>query len=530
VSPAASGQRGEVVRAAGVVAAATLASRVLGFIRDLVVARAFGAGPVTDAFFVAFRIPNLLRRLLAEGALASAFIPVFTDYLTTRPRDETTRMFRAVAGAMTAVLATVTVAGMAAAPVVVRVMAPGFHADPATGPLTVALTRLMFPYLFLVGLGALVMGILNAQRHFLAPALSPVALNVAIIAAVLLLAPRLERPVFALAVGVLIGGLGQLLVQLPALGRRGLLLPPSAEVRHPAVSRILALMTPVVVGQSAGHLNTLITTMVASFLGGGSVSYLYYADRLMEFPLGVFGVAIATAVLPTLSAQAAGGDRDGLRETLSFALRLAAFISVPAAIGLLVLREPLVRVLYERGAFGAPETAGTATALGCYAVGLVGLVAAKIGTQAFFALGDTRTPVQVAVGAMALNSLLAVALAMPLGAAGLALATSAAGWFNAVVLAWLLRRRLGPSASPASRAGWRRLVLVSAALAAVLVLAVWIWPPPAARSAETVWLAVMIIGSVALYGAAHAALGSEEAGAVRRLARRRLGARWLRDA
>ncbi|HSE94368.1 MAG TPA: murein biosynthesis integral membrane protein MurJ, partial [Methylomirabilota bacterium] len=418
--------RGDVVRAAGVVAGATLASRILGFVRDLVVARAFGAGLVTDAFFVAFRLPNLLRRLLAEGALSSAFIPVFTDYLTTRDRTEAVRMYRAVSGAMLAVLVLVTLAGVALAPLLVRLMAPGFFADPAVGSLTVHLTRLMFPYLLFMGLGALAMGMLNAQRHFLFPALSPVALNLGIIAAVFLLVPHLPRPVLGLAVGVLAGGVGQWAIQLPALAARGMLVRPTLDLRHPAVSRVARLMTPVLVGQSASHLNTLVNTMVASFLGGGRVSYLYYADRLMEFPLGVFGVAIATAVLPTLSEHAAARREPALRETLSFALRLAAFISAPAAAGLLVLREPLVRVLYQRGEFGPAETAGTATALGFYALGLVGLVSAKIGVQAFFALGDTRTPVRVAVGAMGLNSVLAVGLALPLAHGGLALATSCA--------------------------------------------------------------------------------------------------------
>ena len=376
-----------MARAAAVVSAATLASRILGFLRDLVIARAFGAGAATDAFFVAFRLPNLLRRLVAEGALSSAFIPVFTEHVTTRSRAETLRMLRVVTGMMLLILGGLSLLGILAAPWVVRVMAPGFFADPAAGQLTVRLTRLMFPYLFLVGLSALAMGVLNAHRHFLLPALSPVALNIGIIIGAVVIAPRLPEPVVGLGVGVLLGGLGQLLLQVPWLAKRRLLATPRIDFRHPAVRRILGLMAPVVVGQSATHIGTVINTIIASFLAKGSVSYLYYADRLIEFPLGVFGVAIATAVLPTLSEQAARRDKAALRETVSFALRLVTFVSMPAAVGLFVLSEPIVRVLYERGRFGPAETVGTAAAVAMYALGIVGSSIAKILAQAFFAHG-----------------------------------------------------------------------------------------------------------------------------------------------
>jgi putative peptidoglycan lipid II flippase len=513
---------GGVVRAAAVIGAATLVSRILGFLRDLVVAQAFGAGPATDAFFVAFRLPNLLRRVVAEGALSSAFIPVFTEYLTTRSRADLLRMFRAVSGGMLGVLAVLTLAGIVAAPLLVRVMAPGFFTDSTTGALTVRLTRTMFPSLFFVGLAALAMGMLNAHRHFLTPALAPVMLNLAIIGAVFGVVPHLREPVFGLAVGVLVGGLGQVAIQIPALARRGLLVAPVFDRRHPAVGRIVRLMTPVAFGQSATQLNILVDTLIASFLVGGSVSYLYYADRLVEFPLGVFGIAIATAVLPTLSAQAASGDSAALRATLSFAHRLAAFVSLPAAVGLFVLREPLVRVLYQRGAFGPAETAGTAWALGFYAFGLVGFASVKIGAQAFYALGDTRTPVKVAVGAMALNSALAVALAFPLRHGGLALATACSATASALALAWLLHRRLGPATVPGALAGWTRIVAASGTLALALALAGWLWPPPAGRVAEGLWLGVMVAGGGLGYLAVHWVLGSEEVAFARRAMRRRL--------
>jgi putative peptidoglycan lipid II flippase len=507
-----------------VVGTATLASRVLGFARDLVIARAFGAAGATDAFFVAFRLPNLLRRLVAEGALSSAFIPVFTEYLTARPRAETLRMFRAVSGAMLLLLAGLSAAGALGAPWIVRAMAPGFFADPEVGALTVRLARVMFPYLLLVGLGALAMGVLNAHRHFLAPALAPLGLNVAMIAGALWLAPRLDQPVMGLAVGVLAGGAVQLLVQVPALRARGALVAPALEPRHPAVRRIARLMTPVVLGQSALHLGTLINTVIASFLAGGSVSYLYYADRLVEFPLGIFGIAVATAVLPTLAEQASRRDLSALRETLSFALRLATFVSLPAAIGLFVLREPIVRVLYERGRFGPAETEGTAAALAMYALGLVSFTVTRIGAQAFYALGDTRTPVRASLWAMAVNCALAAALAWPLGHAGLALATAVAATVNAGLLGLALRRRLPRRRIPGAGRAWLRIFGVSAGLGLALA-AVWrVWPPPPDRLGEGIWLGAVIAGAAGAYVLGQAALGAEEA----RLATGALARRWRR--
>jgi putative peptidoglycan lipid II flippase len=522
--PPVAGVQRAVARAAAVVGTATLASRILGFVRDLVIARGFGAGPGTDAFFVAFRLPNLLRRLVAEGALSSAFIPVFTEYSTKRSRADYLRMLSAVTGLMLLLLAGVTLAGILAAPWLLRLMAPGFFESAAVGELTVRLTRLMFPYLFLVGLAAVAMGILNAQRHFLIPALSPIALNVGIIAGALLIAPRLTEPVTGLALGVLLGGAGQLLVQVPAVWRRGLLASPQIALRHPAVRRIVKLMTPVIVGQSAGHLGTIVNTIIASFLAAGSVSYLYYADRLIEFPLGVFGVAIATAVLPTLSEQAAHRERQALRETLSFALRLAAFISVPAAVGLYVLSEPIVRVLYQRGRFGPDDTAGTAAAVAMYALGVIGLSTAKVAVQAFFAMGDTRTPVKISVSAMALNCAVAAALVRPLGHVGLALATSVSATANALALAILLRRRLPGRPIPGARRAWLRIVTVSAGFLLALSAVPRLWPAPAGPLAEAAWLGTIIVGAAIAYVACHAMLGAEEV----RLASAVLAGRWRR--
>jgi Lipid II flippase MurJ len=310
VSDAHQDVRHGVVRAVGSIGLATLLSRILGFIRDMVVARAFGAGPVTDAFFVAFRIPNLLRRLLAEGALSTAFIPVFTSSLTHDGRAGFRKMLRAVTGATGLALCVVSALGMIAAPWIVRVMAPGWSSDPAQIGLASDLTRLMFPYLILVGLASLGMAALNAHHRFFTAALvGPAVLNVAMILAVLLLAARVAPPILSLGFGVLVGGAGQFLIQLPELRRLGLPLWPSAEWKHPAVRMIAGRMWPAVFALAAVQVTVLVNTLLASLLPQGTVSYLYYADRVMEFPLGVFGIALATAALPSMAAQAARGER-----------------------------------------------------------------------------------------------------------------------------------------------------------------------------------------------------------------------------
>lgn len=432
-----------VVRAVGAIGMATLVSRVLGFARDVVVARAFGAGPVTDAFFVAFRIPNLLRRLLAEGALSTAIIPVFTESLHRGGRAEFVRIVRAVSGVATVVLCVASGLGVLLAPWIVRVMAPGWTADPGQVELAGSLTRFMFPYLLLVGLAALAMGALNAQHRFFTAALGPAVLNVAMIVSVLVLAGRMSPPIFSLAVGVLVGGLGQLLVQLPELSRLGVPLRPSTEWSHPAVRAIAGRLWPAVFALAAVQVTVLVNTLLASLLRQGTVSYLYYADRVMEFPLGVFGIALATAVLPGMAAQAARGEHRELTETLGFALRLSAFIAVPAAVGLVVLGHPIVRLLFQRGEFSAADAVATAQALAGYAVGLPAFSATRIAAQTFYALGDTRTPVWTGLASVVANVVLAVALMWPLEHAGLALASSLSAYVNLLLLGWLLRRRLG---------------------------------------------------------------------------------------
>jgi putative peptidoglycan lipid II flippase len=518
VSDAQRDERAGVVSATGSIGAATLASRVLGYVRDMVVARAFGAGPVTDAFFVAFRIPNLLRRLLAEGALSTAVIPVFAQSLAAEGRAAFLTMVRAVVGAGTLTLCVVTLAGMVLARAIVTVMAPGWLADPSLFDLAVGLTRLMFPYLLLVGLAALATGVLNAHGRFFTAAFGPAVLNIGMIAAVLLLARRFEPPVVALAVGVLAGGLGQLLVQLPEVRRLGVPLRPSGEWRHPAVATIARRLAPAAFGLAAVQVTVLVNTLLASLLPKGSISFLYYADRVMEFPLGVFGIALATAALPTMAAQAARDDRAGLTDTLGFALRLAVFVAVPAAAGLLALGGPIVTLLFQRGEFGPVEAAATTQALAAYAVGLPAFSATRLAAQTFYAVGDTRTPVLLGLLAVAANIALAVALMGPLAHAGLALASSLSAYVNLFTLLWALRRRLGPIGGRALvRSGARTLLATVALVLAARALA------PAADTGllAAAHTAGAIAAGAAAFVAAAAGLRAPELGALLDVLRRR---------
>lgn len=502
--------RDGLVRGLGQIGLATLLSRLLGFVRDVVVARSFGAGPVTDAFFVAFRIPNLFRRLLAEGALSTAFVPVFTEYLATRRPEEFRRMLRSVAGAFLVVLGAVSLLGVLGAPWLVRVVAPGFFDSSERAEMAVSLTRLMFPYLFFVGAAAIGMGVLHSHRRFFASALGPVALNVSMIAATLFLAPHLQAPITGLAIGVLAGGLGQCLIQCPSLRRAGCLLAPSAEFSHPALRRIAALLGPSVFGLAAVQLNVLINTLLASFLPQGSVSYLYYADRVVEFPLGVFGIAVATAALPTMSEQAARRDARALKETLHFALRLSCFIAIPASVGLLLLRVPIIRVLFERGRFESADTAATAWALGFFALGLTAFSGVRIVTQTFYALGDVKTPVRVAFLALGLNVGFALVFMGPLAHGGLALASSCSSTANFLALLWLARKRLGLLGGHRLLSSLWRTGAASGLLAVWCVAMLLVWPESPSRIAEAAWLGLAVGGGAALFGAAGAVMGAEE--------------------
>jgi len=516
-----SASEGQVVRALGGIAGATLLSRLLGFVRDMVVARAFGAGPITDAFFVAFRIPNILRRLLAEGALSTAMIPVFTDYMARDDRREIHRMLRAVLGLSLLALTVTTALGIVFAPEVLQAIAPGFMNDPGQASLAVSLTRIMFPYLILVGLAAMATGILNSQGRFFAAALGPAVLNVGMILAVVLLVHHLDPPIVSLAVGVLAGGIGQLLVQVPSLSACGLLVAPSRDLRHPAITRITRLLLPAVLGLAAVQLMVFVNTLLASLLPLGSISYLYYADRVMEFPLGVFGIALASASLPVMARHAAARDDRGLADTVNFSLRLALYVSVPATVGLVVLRTPIVRVLFERGRFGAAETAATAEALAWYAIGLAGFAGSRIVAQTFYARSEAAVAVRWGVVSIVANVVAALALMGPLGHAGLAGAASIGAYVNLIALLVIARVRLGRLGGRAIVSLTARTVLASAPLAALCWLALVWWPAHPSFVVDIAWLAVAIAAGAAVFWGASIALGITERTALLGLYRRR---------
>jgi len=483
-----------VTKAAGIVGAATLLSRIFGYVRDVVVAWFFGAGLASDAFFVAFRIPNLLRRLVGEGSLTISFIPVFTDYLCNRGRDEAFRLARSAWWILTIVLVIVTALGIVLSPFIVKVFAPGFLDSSQKYELTVLLTRIMFPYIFFVGLVALAMGILNAMGHFAAPALAPVMLNVAMIVSVLVLAPYLEKPSIGLAIGVLAGGALQLGLQVPFLCRKGFHWFADSPLYHEAVKRIGLLMAPTVLGAAVHQITILVGTLLASLLPEGSVSYLYYADRLVEFPLGVFGIALGTAVLPTLSRQAAVGDMGGLRGTFAHAMKLVFFINIPAMVGLIVLREPIVKILFQRGAFDPVTTGKTAEALLYYTVGLWAFSGVRIVVSAFYALQDTRTPVKIAIVSLLTNIILSIVLMGPMQHGGLALATSLSMAVNFILLTLALKKRLGRIGARGIFHSIGKASVAAVAMAAVIgALARWVLP----HEGGTWVLLVGVLGSVA---------------------------------
>ena len=515
----------KVARAAGVVGLATLASRVGGFVRDLVVAYFFGAGPAADAFFVAFRIPNLLRRLFAEGTLTIAFIPVFTEELAKRGKEEAFLLARSTYGLLAAILLVVCALGMTFAPEVVRVMAPGFAPGQPSFELTVTLTRWCFPYIFFISLTALASGVLNSLDHFFAPAASPVLLNLCLILSAAILAPRVDPPVLSLALGVFLGGLAQLMLQVPYLRARGVGLLPRWDLQSPSLRRIARLAGPAAFGAAVYQLTVTINTMLASLLPTGSVSYLYYADRLIEFPLGIFAIAVSTAILPTLSRQAAQGDRAGLLATMSYGLRLTMFINLPAMVGLLVLAKPLVLLLFARGEFGAHSADATAGALVGYGLGLWAFAGIRSVLPAFYALKDTRTPVKVAAFCLLVNLGVSLALMGPLAHVGLALATTASGAANLVLLLWLLRRRLGPLGGRALLDSSLRITAASVVMGVAVWLVAYVpdWGRDGGYLGRAVRPLTAILAGGGVFLLAARLLGARELGEVWQVVRRRRG-------
>ncbi|MGM0521843.1 MAG: murein biosynthesis integral membrane protein MurJ [Pseudomonadota bacterium] len=424
-----------------IVSAMTMISRVMGLARDVVIAALLGAGNGADAFFVAFKIPNFLRRLFAEGAFNQAFVPVLSEYSTQRTRQEIRELLNATAGSLTAVLALITALAMLGAPWLVWVFAPGFGRDPEKLALTADMLRLTFPYLLLISLTAFSGSVLNTWNRFAVPAFTPVLLNLSLIGAALLLMPMFEQPAMALAWGVLIAGVAQLAFQVPFLLRLGLLPTPWPHFAHEGVKRILKLMAPALFGVSVSQINLLLDTVLASLLAAGSVSWLYYSDRLVELPLGVFGVAIGTVILPALSKRHAEQSSAHFAAMLDWAIRVVLLLGLPAALALAVLAEPLLITLFHYGAMTDHDIQMAAMSLRAYAFGLLAFMLIKVLAPGFFARQDTATPVKVGIVAMVANMVFNLLLIWPLAHAGLALATALSAFMNAGLLGYLLRKQ-----------------------------------------------------------------------------------------
>ncbi|MEE8317382.1 MAG: murein biosynthesis integral membrane protein MurJ, partial [Candidatus Omnitrophota bacterium] len=431
-----------ILKSAGIIGSATVISRILGFLRDILIAKFFGTARYAQAFVVAFRIPNMLRDLIGEGATNAALVPVLSEYSETKKKEEFWHLANVLLNTILIVLTGMTLLGVVFAPVIVRLIAPGFIADAEKLRITIYLTRFMFPYILLVGLLAYSMGILNSLKHFSAPAFAPAILNLSIIICALLR----QGSVTALATGVLIGGVIQLCVQIPVLFAKGFRFNFRGRLYHPAVKKIGVLLIPRILGSCVYQISIFVNTMLASLsqiVGAGGVAALYYANRIFQFPLAIFGIAIAQAALPTMSRQALESGLDRLKETLSFSLRAVNFVMLPASLGLMVLSRPITSALFERGMFDHYSTSITAHALMFYSIGLFSYAGIKMLVSCFYSLKDTRTPVKIASLSLVLNILLGITLMFPLKISGLALATSVSGTFNFFLLFFALRKKIG---------------------------------------------------------------------------------------
>jgi len=487
--PASTTAQQSVVRSAGIVSLAVFMSRVTGLLREMVMARLFGAGLIQDAFNLGFRIPNLTRDLFAEGALSSAFVPTFTDYLSTRTHEESARLANLVATALLVVVGTVCALGMIFAPLLVSTLAPGYAAVPGKFELAVSMTRIMFPFLLLVALAAQAMGMLNASNRFGVPAMASTFFNIGSVgfgvAIGVWLGPRLSGPhvhisrIDGMAIGVVLGGALQLFWQLPSLYKLGYRFNADFEWAHPGLQRILRMMAPAILGNAAVLINVAVSTNLASAIADpvrgfdGPVSWLGYAFRFMQLPLGLFGVAIGSATLPSISRSAAAGNMDEFRRTFSKSLGMVFLLTLPSSVGLVVLGRSIIGAIYQGGKFEVYDTQQTATALSCYAIGLVGYAALKVLNPAFYALNDARTPMIVSILSILINYATAVTLIRVAGFrhAGLALATSVVALFGFVVLFAILRARLGGVYGRELAVGFAKVAVASAAMGAVVFFA-----------------------------------------------------------
>ena len=498
-----------LLRSSVVVSVMTMLSRVLGMVRDMVVAAYFGSGPAADAFFIAFKIPNFMRRLFAEGAFAQAFVPVLSEYREQRSLAEVKQLVDRVAGTLGLTLTSLTALGVVASPYLIMLFAPGFRDDPGKLELAGELLRITFPYLLLISLTAFCGGVLNSYGRFAVPAFTPVLLNVSMIGATLFMTPYFAQPIMALAWGVFIAGMAQLLFQLPFLARLQLLPVPRPNRHDEGVKRIMKLMVPALLGVSVSQINLLLDTVLASFLKTGSVSWLYYADRLSELPLGAFGIAIGTVILPSLSRQHAGGDPKAFSATIDWALRMVLLLGVPAALALAILSEPLIATLFFYGKMGVGDVVQSASALEAYALGVLTFMLIKVLAPGFFARQDLRTPVRIAIQCMVANMLFNLVLIWPLQHVGLALATSLSSMLNTAMLFWGLYKtgvyRPGP--------GWGAFALRLLGGCAAMVALVWWLNAPSAEWFAWGWqqrvlqLSLLVGGGIVAYAVAMVGLG-----------------------
>jgi putative peptidoglycan lipid II flippase len=498
-----------LLKALATVSSLTLLSRITGFIRDLLIARAFGAGMLTDAFFVAFKLPNLLRRLFAEGAFSQAFVPILAEYKNKNGEEASRQLVNRVASLLTLVLIAVAALGILGAPLLVYISAPGFADEPAKFDLTVLLTRITFPYIAFMSLVALSAGVLNTWSRFSIPAFTPVLLNVAMILGATVLAKHFDPPVLALAWGVLLGGALQLALQIPALMRLNMLPRPTLDFSDPGVRRILILMGPATLGVSVAQISLLINTIFASFLGTGSVSWLYYADRLMEFPAGMLGVALGTILLPSLAKHYADESPEEYSRLLDWGLRLTILLALPAAAALAVLAVPLISTLFFYGEFTEHDMWMTRQALVAYSLGLLGLILVKVLAPGFYARQNIRTPVKVGIFTLLATQMMNLAFIWQLKHAGLALAIGLGSCLNAAILFRLLVKHEIYSPQP----GWGRfflkVLIALAAMSGALLLAAgnardWI---ELGFSMRALWLAGLVFLGAGVYFAALWMLG-----------------------
>jgi putative peptidoglycan lipid II flippase len=487
-----------LLRAMATVSGMTLVSRILGFVRDAVIARMFGAGLATDAFFVAFRIPNLLRRLFAEGAFSQAFVPILAEYKNRNGPDETRLLVDRVATLLFVALVAVTAIGVATAPLIVYISAPGFASEGEKFDLTVAMLRVTFPYIFFISLVSLAGGLLNTWSRFAVPAFTPTLLNVAFIVGALFFAPYFHPPAMVLAWSVFAGGVLQLALQVPFLLRIRMLPRASWAPRDPGVRRIVVLMGPAVVGVSVGQVSLLLNTIFASFLEEGSVSWLYFADRLMEFPTGLLGVALGTVLLPSLAKHHADNAREEYGRLLDWGLRLTLMLALPAAVALAVLAVPLISTLFHHGRFDAHDVEMTRQALVAYSVGLLGLIMVKVLAPGFYARQNIRTPVKIALLTLLATQAMNAAFIFPLRHAGLALAIGLGACLNA----GLLYRQLRVHGIYRPEPGWGAFLLKVGAAVGAMAIALALAMGPSSWWLDTrwEWRTGALVGIVALGG------------------------------